>query len=197
LYLPSDDSILLADCLKEYRGDTALDVGLGSGIIAETLCRNFEYVVGSDIVFDTLESLKELAFRYLKTDNKSSKHCNGFDLVCTDVATAFRNNIFDLVVSNPPYLPDDSGYEGKRINDRTIYGGATGIELTLWIVRTCIPSLRREGSLVIIVSSLSNLSQLHQLTYQLDLNMRKKAEKKLFFETISVIEIKSKFTKKR
>jgi hypothetical protein len=29
------------------------------------------------------------------------------------------------------------------------------------------------------------------------LNMRKKAEKKLFFETISVIEIQSKFTKKR
>jgi release factor glutamine methyltransferase len=199
LYLPSDDSILLADCLKEYHGNIALDVGLGSGIIAETLCNNFEYVVGSDIVFDTLESYKELGFRYLKTDNKSSKHCNGFELVCTDVASAFRNNIFDLVVSNPPYLPDDYGYEERRtrINDRTIYGGATGIELTLWIVRTCISLLRREGSLVIIVSSLSNLSQLDQLTNQLDLNMRKKAEKKLFFETISAIEIKSKFTKKR
>jgi release factor glutamine methyltransferase len=118
-------------------------------------------------------------------------------LVCTDVASAFRDDIFDLVVSNPPYLPDDYGYEGKRINDRTLYGGATGIELTLWIVRTCIPSLRREGSLVTIVSSLSDLSQLHQQTYQLDLNMRKKAEKRIFFETISVIEIKSKFTKKR
>jgi release factor glutamine methyltransferase len=197
LYLPSDDSILLADCLNEYHGNTSLDVGLGSGIIAEALCRNFEYVVGSDISFDTLESHKKLGFRYLKTDNKRSKHCNGFDLVCTDVASAFRDNIFDLVVSNPPYLPDDYGYEGKRIKDRTIYGGATGIELTLWIVRTCIPSLRREGSLVIIVSSLSDLSRLHQLTYQLDLNMRKKAEKKLFFETISAIEIKSKFTRKR
>ena len=197
LYLPSDDSILLADCLKEYHGNTALDIGLGSGIIAEALCRNFEYVVGSDIVFDTLEGYKELSFRYLKTDNKRSKYCNGFDLVCTDVASAFRDNIFDLIVSNPPYLPDDYGYEGKRINDGTIYGGATGIELTLWIVTTCIPLLRREGSLVIIVSSLSDLSQLHQLTYELDLNMRKKAEKKLFYETISAFEIKSKFTEKR
>jgi release factor glutamine methyltransferase len=197
LYLPSDDSILLADCLKEYHGKTALDVGFGSGIIAETLCRNFEYVVGSDIVFDTLISYRELGFRTLKTDNIGSMHCNGFDLVCTDLASAFRDSIFDLVVSNPPYLPDDYGYEGKRIKDRTIYGGATGIELTLSMVRTCISSLRREGSLVTIVSSLSDLSQLHQQTYQLDLNMRKKAEKKMFFETISVIEIKSKFTKKR
>jgi release factor glutamine methyltransferase len=197
LYLPSDDSILLADCLKEYHGKTALDVGFGSGIIAETLCRNFEYVVGCDIVFDTLESYKELGFRHLKTDNIGSKHCNGFDLVCTDVASAFRDDIFDLVVSNPPYLQDDYGYEGKRIGDRTIYGGATGIELTLWMVKTCIPSLRREGSLVTIVSSLSDLSQLHQRTYRLDLSMRKKAEKRMFFETISVIEIKSRFTKNR
>jgi release factor glutamine methyltransferase len=197
LYLPSDDSILLADCLKEYHGKTALDVGFGSGIITETLCRNFEYVVGSDIVFDTLENYKELGFRYFKTDNIGSKHCNGLDLVCTDVASAFRDDIFDLVVSNPPYLPDDYDYKGRKIRDRTIYGGATGIELTLWMVRTCIPSLKREGSLVTIASSLSDLSQLHQQTYQLDLNMRKKAEKKLFFETISVIEIQSKFTKKR
>lgn len=197
MYLPSDDSILLADCLKEYHGETALDVGLGTGIIGEALCRNFEYVVGSDIDFDTLENHKELGFRYFKIDNNRSKHCNGFDLVCTDVASAFRDNIFDLVVSNPPYLPDDYDYEEKRIMDRTIYGGATGIELTLWVVRTSIPSLRKEGSLVIIVSSLSDLSQLHQLTDQLELNIRKKAEKKLFLETISVIEIKSKFTKKR
>jgi release factor glutamine methyltransferase len=197
LYLPSDDSLLLADCLKEYHGKTALDVGFGSGIIAETLCRNFEYVVGCDILFDSLESHKELGFRYLKTDNIGSKYCNGFDLVCTDVSSAFRDDIFDLVVSNPPYLPDDYGYEGKRIKDRTIYGGATGIELTLWMVKTCIPSLRSEGSLVTIVSSLSDLSQLHQQTSRLDLNMRKKAEKKMFFETISVIELKSKFTKKR
>lgn len=197
MYLPSDDSILLADCLKDYHGKAALDVGFGSGIIAETLCRNFEYVVGSDIVFDTLISYRELGFRTLKTDNIGSKHCNGFDLVCTDLASAFRDGIFDLIVSNPPYLPDDYGYEGKRIKDRTIYGGATGIELTLSMVRTCISSLRREGSLVTIVSSLSDLSQLDQQTYQLDLNMRKKAEKKMFFETISVIEIKSKFTKKR
>ena len=197
MYLPSDDSLLLADCLKEYHGKTALDVGFGSGIIAETLCRNFEYVVGCDILFDSLESHKELGFRYLKTDNIGSKYCNGFDLVCTDVSSAFRDDIFDLVVSNPPYLPDDYGYEGKRIKDRTIYGGATGIELTLWMVKTCIPSLRSEGSLVTIVSSLSDLSQLHQQTSRLDLNMRKKAEKKMFFETISVIELKSKFTKKR
>lgn len=197
MYLPSDDSILLADCLKEYHGNSALDIGLGSGIIAETLCRNFEYVVGSDIVIDTLESYRENGVRYHKTDNKRSKYGNGFELVCSDAAAAFRANIFDLIVSNPPYLPDDYGYKGKRIYDRTIYGGATGIELTLCIVRSSIPSLVREGSIILIVSSLSDLSRLHQLTHQLDLNMRKITEKKLFFETISAMEIRVKFTKKR
>ncbi len=84
MYLPSDDSILLADCLKEYHGNSALDIGLGSGIIAETLCRNFEYVVGSDIVIDTLESYKENSVRYQKTDDKRSKYGYGFELVCSE-----------------------------------------------------------------------------------------------------------------
>ena len=121
--------------------------------------------MGSDIDIDTLEVYKENSVRY-QTGQQRSKYGNGFELVCSDAKTAFRANIFDLIVSNPPYLPDDYGYKGKRIYDRTIYGGATGIELTLCIVRSSMPSLVREGSIILIVSSLSDLSRLHQLTHQ-------------------------------
>ena len=191
MYLPSDDSILLANCLKDYHGNLALDIGVGSGIITETLCQNFEYVTGTDIVIETLKRCKESIVRYRQSDNNMvSKRDMRFELICTDAASAFRSSTFDLIVSNPPYLPDDYDNEGRKIHDRTIYGGPTGIELTLHIIRSSLSSLRRDGRLVTIVSSLSNVSSLYQLTHQLNLSIKKIAQKKMFFETVSVIEIR-------
>ena len=191
MYLPSDDSILLADCIKEYHGNLALDIGVGSGIITEILCQNFEYVAGTDIAIEALRSCKENVVRYRQSDNnRVSKRGIRFELICTDAASAFRGSTFDLIVSNPPYLPDDYDNGGKKIHDRTIYGGPTGIELTLHIIRSSLSSLRRDGRLVTIVSSLSNVSRLYQLTHQLNLSIKKIAQKKMFFETVSVIEIR-------
>jgi len=169
----------------------ALDIGVGSGIITETLCQNFEYVTGTDIVIETLKSCKESIVLYRQSDNNMvSKRDMRFELICTDAASAFRSSTFDLIVSNPPYLPDDYDNEGKKIHDRTIYGGPTGIELTLHIIRSSLSSLRRDGRLVTIISSLSNVSSLYQLTHQLNLSIIKIAQKKMFFETVSVIEIR-------
>ena len=190
MYLPSDDSILLADCIKDYHGNLALDIGVGSGIITETLCENFKYVVGTDIAIETLKSYKESIVRYRQSNNNTaSKRNMRFELICTDAASAFRSNIFDLIVSNPPYLPDDYDNRGNKIDDRTIYGGPTGIELTLHIITSSLSSLRRDGRVVTVVSSLSSISRLYQLTRQLNLSMKKIAQKKMFFETVSVIEI--------
>ncbi len=190
MYLPSDDSILLADCIKDYHGNLALDIGVGSGIITETLCENFKYVVGTDIAIETLKSYKESIVRYRQSNNNAaSKRNMRFEFICTDAASAFRSSTYDLIVSNPPYLPDDYDNEGKKIHDRTIYGGPTGIELTLHIITSSLPSLRRDGRVVTVVSSLSSITRLYQLTRQLNLSMKKIAQKKMFFETVSVIEI--------
>lgn len=188
--MPSDDSILLAGCLKEYRGRLALDIGVGSGIIAEVLCKNFEFVVGTDIVIDSLKDCKKNVVSYRPNNNKITNHDMRFELICADAASAFRGSTFDLVVSNPPYLPDDHNNKGKKIQDKAIYGGATGIEQTLHIVKSALSSLKREGSLVTIVSSLSDVYPLHQLAHQLNFSIKKIAGKKLFFETISAIEIR-------
>jgi release factor glutamine methyltransferase len=191
LYLPSDDSILLANFIKRYHGNLALDIGVGSGIITKTLCQNFKYVAGTDILIENLKSCKESIASYRQShNNEISKHHMGFELICTDAASVFRSSVFDLIVSNPPYLLDDYDNEGKKIRDRTIYGGPTGIELTLHIIRSSLSSLRRDGRLVTIVSSLSNVSSLYQLTHQLNLSTKKMAQKKMFFETLSVIEIR-------
>lgn len=190
LYLPSEDSILLADCLKDYSGDIALDIGVGSGIITQTLCENFKKVVGTELAFEMLEKCKEdVVSNTSKDSEKKLENERGFELVCADAASAFRDNIFDLVVSNPPYLPEDYDNEGMKIHDEAIYGGKSGIELTLKIIKSSLSTLKREGKLLIIVSSLSNISRLQELLELLNLNMKKIVEKRLFFETLSVVEI--------
>jgi release factor glutamine methyltransferase len=193
LYLPSEDSILLANCLKNYSGDMALDIGVGSGIITEALCENFKKVVGTELAFEMLNKYKEDVVSNISKDSeKNLENEMGFELVCADAASAFRENIFDLVVSNPPYLPEDCDNEGMKIHDEAIYGGKSGIEVTLKIIKSSLTTLKREGKLLIIVSSLSDISRLQELLELLNLNMKKIVEKRLFFETLSVVEIGSK-----
>ena len=109
--------------------------------------------------------------------------------MCADAASVFKDNIFDLVVSNPPYLPEEDDNEGMKIHDGAIYGGKSGIEVTLKIIKSSLSTLKREGKLLIIVSSLSNISRLQEFLELLNLNMKKIVEKRLFFETLFVVEI--------
>ncbi|HEU4444116.1 MAG TPA: HemK2/MTQ2 family protein methyltransferase [Nitrososphaeraceae archaeon] len=193
MYLPSEDSILLANCLKDYSGDMALDIGVGSGIITETLCENFKKVVGTELAFEMLNKYKEDVVGNISKDSeKKLENERGFELVCADAASAFRDNIFDLVVSNPPYLPEDYNNEGMKIHDEAIYGGKNGIEVTLKIIKSSLSTLKRGGKLLIIVSSLSNISRLQEFLELLNLTKKKIVEKRLFFETLSVVEIGSK-----
>ena len=193
LYLPSEDSILLANCLKDYSGNIALDIGVGSGIITRALCENFKKVIGTDLEFEMLEKCNEdVVSNTSKDSNKKLKNERGFELVCADAAFVFKDNIFDLVVSNPPYLPEDYDNEGMKIHDEAIYGGKSGIEVTLKIIKSCLTTLKKEGKLLIIVSSLSNISHLQELLELLNLYMKKIVEKRLFFETLSVVELGSK-----
>jgi release factor glutamine methyltransferase len=178
--------------MKDYQGITALEIGVGSGIITESLSANFEYVIGTDLVLEPLRSCKHKDSRYHINTYKQMKDVNGLELICADAASPFRRCVFDLIVSNPPYLPDDYDSGGKRINDAAVYGGTNGIEMTLHIIESSVLSLKREGSILLIVSSLSNIPRLDELLRQLNMTMKIIIEKKLFFETLSVVEINFK-----
>ena len=53
-YLPAADTFFLADQLKGLSGNSALDIGCGSGYLTDVLKSAFELVVGTDISFNTL-----------------------------------------------------------------------------------------------------------------------------------------------
>src|SRR5688500_20337070 len=126
MYLPSDDSIFLSDTLNQYHGQLALEVGTSSGIILKELSKNFRIVIGTDVDFNSLKHSQSI----LKNDR----------LICCDAASALHNVKFDLIVTNPPYLPNNPNHV-----DKTMDGGPTGIEVSVHS-QTRVPDKRTEAA---------------------------------------------------
>ena len=89
-YPPSEDTFFLADYIKHEKGESALDIGTGSGYLATILEKSFSLVVGTDLIFNVLKKQE-----YFTTNNVC---CNGADAI---------NQQFDLVICNMPYLNTD------------------------------------------------------------------------------------------
>jgi release factor glutamine methyltransferase len=91
-----------------------LEIGTGSGCIAITLSCEYKNagIVASDISQEALSIAKENTYMH-----EQSKRIS---LVGADLTSSFKNNSFDIVVSNPPYIsewefaqlePDVKGFE--------------------------------------------------------------------------------------
>ena len=174
LYLPSDDSFQLARSVKCYRGKSALEIGVGSGIVLKALRENFKIVAGTDIDFASLRYCKENLSKEIM-------------VACCDAASAFHYR-FDLIVSNPPYIP----IEDSEKKDSAIHGGSDGIETTLHFLKSAISVLDQDGKILIIISSLSDNTRLDALIVQMNLKRRTVMERNLFFETLRTLEISFK-----
>jgi len=164
----------MLDSLAGYRGNSALEIGIGSGIILRELCKSFSIVVGTDIDLDALS--------FCNQSNRMKTN-----LICCDGVKALASSQkYDLIVSNPPYLPS----EDNDTYDRTIYGGITGSEVAIDFVKSAVNLLSHHGAILILLSSLSNLPQCYCAVASLGFSRRTISTKKLFFESLSVEEIR-------
>lgn len=175
MYIPSDDTLLLIDSINGYSGFSALEIGVGSGTVCTKLKNNFDFVVGVDIDIE--------AIRYCKNNIKSQ-----ITWICCDVVSCITGK-FDLIVSNPPYLPNEKGFD---IKDNTIYGGKNGVEMTIKFIQDSLSLLKRDGKLMIIVSSIGMMNELDKFIMDNKLEKKIINEKKLFFEILYVYEILKK-----
>ena len=175
MYAPSDDSYLLEDCIRQYNGRRALEIGIGSGLLLSILEKNFSFVAGSDIDLQALQHCRQ----------QQTISSNAL-LVCCDAGSAFGIGKFDLIVSNPPYLPNDDCY---NIRDPTVHGGPTGIETTVHFINSALPLLAGDGKMLIVISSFADSETLDNVVVENKLRMKVVKEKRLFYETLSIIEL--------
>jgi release factor glutamine methyltransferase len=174
MYRPSEDTYFMEDVLSNYRGKNALEVGIGSGYLTRILCSNFEFVVGTDIDVNSVIYAK---------NNALTKFSNIL-LVCTDLSLPLKCK-FDLIISNPPYLPTDV----DNFDDTTIYGGKNGIEMTIRLLRSIQLQLSEIGKIVIMRSTLSDCLKMDEFIDKLFLNNKIIAKKTFFFESLEIMEL--------
>jgi release factor glutamine methyltransferase len=107
------------------QAQTVLDIGTGSGAIAVTLAIELKAQVwATDISFEALQVAARNA-----ASNQVTVH-----LLCCDLCAGIGKACFDVVVSNPPYVPQgDQSYLQSEVRDHepaiALYGGPTGTEI--------------------------------------------------------------------
>lgn len=110
------DAVLLSDFVRVRQGERVLDLGTGNGIIPVLLSAKTEaaHLTGLEIQ----EESAEMARRSIAHNHLEEK----IDIVTGDIKEAaeiFKPAFFDVITTNPPYMPADHGLknpdDGKAI----------------------------------------------------------------------------------
>ncbi|RKZ03127.1 MAG: peptide chain release factor N(5)-glutamine methyltransferase [Candidatus Hydrothermota bacterium] len=176
---PETEVLLLAvlDHFKEDGPRNILDIGTGTGALAIYLARRFEKSAVTAV------DISPVALRYAEANARRYRLSN-VRFVLSDVFGALRGNEkFDLIVSNPPYIPRDEvrkadpslSWEPRIALD----GGADGLSVIRKIIEGLDVHLSPGGSLFLEISPLiaPSLEELlssgrYELEYRRDLDGR-------------------------
>ncbi len=177
IYEPAEDSFLLQNCVRQEAFGRVLDVGTGSGIQALTAVVNpaVREVVAVDINSDAVVALQE-KIREQRLRKIKAMQSDLFERV---------EGQFNVIIFNPPYLPQDEGIE-----DRALYGGKNGWEITERFIHDASRFLLPEGKILFLFSSLTNKEKIEQIITHHLFSFTEIASEKVAFETLYVYELK-------
>ena len=175
IYVPEQDSYLLAIVLKNRISELltknpelkSVEIGCGSGFQLEKLKKigvKKQNILGVDINEDSVRICNKLGFKCIKSD-------------------LFKNikEKFDIIIFNPPYLPEDSR-EPKDSRLATT-GGKKGSEIINKFLSQAKNYLEKNGKIFLVTSSLTKAIKWNGF------KKKKIAKQKLFFEEIYVWEL--------
>jgi release factor glutamine methyltransferase len=176
VYMPQEDSMFLADFVAKFAKGRVLDVGTGSGIQAVTALKNS--AVTEVVAIDANPAAVDFVQNTIESDNLEN--------ITVRESRFFANveGMFDTIISNPPYLPDDDGVE-----DISLYGGKVGFE---WIEEflSQVPSfLSLNGRILLLFSTLTNKDRVDQVIRENGFLTKELGQLALFFERLYVYEL--------
>ena len=164
-YLASQDSALLREALRAHGGVCCLEIGAGNGGNLVDLATRFEFVVGTDLV------------RPGMTDWKGGR----INYILADGASCLRDDSFELVAINPPYLKDGGSGDGA------VEGGEK-LEVPRAFLREALRTVKKSGRILILVNDSADVRDLEREGARASFSFRRVATRRLFFEELAVYE---------
>lgn len=178
VYNPSDDSYMLLRIVEVDQGETFLEVGAGTGLIAIHAAKMGATVTATDLNPHAVELTRRNAVR-----NQVQIQVLQSDLF------EKVNGYFDVIAFNPPYLPSDSS--STSWIERSWSGGEKGSEIPVSFLDQAWRHLAPGGRIYMVLSSLTGLtSVLKAAKERYESEMLE--EQRMFFESLFAYRLKVK-----
>ncbi len=161
-YIASEDSALLRKALRDYSGESALEIGAGNAGNLVSLSDRFPFVVGTDIHLPGMQDWRGRSANF----------------VLADLASCVRDSSFDLVAFNPPYLRGKAG-------DSTVDGGE-GLEVPKMFMEESLRVVKGSGRVVFLLSQEAGIADFEAICETRGFRIRELASERHFFERLSV-----------
>ena len=177
VYQPAEDSHLLAEAAREAvgEGERALDVGTGSGYVADALADAGARVVAADVNPLACEQARD----------------RGLSVVQANLADPFDAATFDLVTFNPPYLPTPPEDAMDDWMERALSGGEDGRRVIEPFLSSVGRVLRPGGRVLLLVSTLTDVEAVGELAAENGLTAAEVASESHPFERLVVLALRS------
>lgn len=147
VYMPAEDSYMLADNLKIKPGDSVLEIGTGTGIVAMYASKITDKITVTDINFDAVQ---------LAEENFKANNIGNIEILFGNLFEPVKDRKFDVILFNTPYLPTDND---DVIEDNLNYafdGGLNGRKVIDLFLDEVKNHLNPKGIVQLIQSSLSD-----------------------------------------
>ena len=178
VYVPAEDSYLLADNLEIENGQSVLEIGTGSGVVAMYASRLTDKITVTDINFDACQ---------LAEKNFAENGIENIEVLFGNLFEPVKDRKFDVILFNTPYLPTD---DGDVIEDTINYafdGGLNGRKVIDLFLDEVGDHLNDGGIVQMIQSSLSGNEETLQKFDEMGFISEIAESEHFFFEDITLI----------
>jgi release factor glutamine methyltransferase len=177
VYEPQEESIMLREEVRKFAKGRVLDMGTGSGILAQAALEK------PDVTDVLAVDLNPHAVRYVRK--------RGIKAIKSDLFKKVTG-IFDTIIFNAPYLPEDLR-EKKDEHSMAVCGGKEGWEIIERFFSQVSQHLAEDGIILLLFSSLTNRKKVDGIIAERLFESTLLMDKRYFFENVYIYLIRKSY----